>query len=549
MKSRILCWLPFALLLSFSIHAQKIKKADKVIITRLQQHITYLADDKLEGRRAGSRGEKLAAAYIVQQLQQAGAQPKGDSNWYQPYVIDDGRQVDRGTFFFVNGRDLKLMDEFFPLAYSANESIETAVSIALAERGVPWFMDLKELLTENRNNPHFDLHGAIRSKAAAVAARGATALILFNSSAIPDGLQFEPRDGSPAVSIPVLYVAQKAKKQYMRDESATLDMKIRVDIREKKRLSYNVIGYIDNGAPTTVVVGAHYDHLGYGEDGNTLFSSTDSVIYNGADDNASGTAALIELAHLLKQSKKKSNNYLLAVFSGEELGLLGSRYFVEHSTIDLGTVNYMVNMDMVGRLNDTTKALIVGGYGTSPSWPLLLARPGNRKYFAIRYDSSGVGPSDHASFYLKQIPVLFFFTGLHQDYHKPTDDASKINYMGELEVIKFIDGVLEAVEGKNRLAFTKTHDSMPGMVHFSVTLGILPDYSFNGGGVRVDNVSDNRPAQKAGIRPGDVIVQLGDYPTNSLETYMQALSRFKKGDQTRVKYKRGTDVLEADVTF
>jgi Zn-dependent M28 family amino/carboxypeptidase len=204
-----------------------------------------------------------------------------------------------------------------------------------------------------------------------------------------------------------------------------------------------VIGYIDKGASTTVILGAHFDHLGYGEDGNSMLRTKEHLIHNGADDNASGTAALIELGRLLKNSKLDRNNYLFIAFSGEELGLFGSKYFVENPTVSLNNINYMINMDMVGRLNDSTRVLTIGGYGTSPEWSSLINTKNKKPSFVIKVDSSGTGPSDHTSFYRKDIPVLFFFTGLHADYHKPTDDFDKINYKGELEVVNYIYSIIE----------------------------------------------------------------------------------------------------------
>ncbi|MBS1934007.1 MAG: M20/M25/M40 family metallo-hydrolase, partial [Bacteroidetes bacterium] len=380
--------------------------------------------------------------------------------------------------------------------------------------------------------------------------KGATAVIFYNTSKLDDNISFNAKDKSETATVPVLYVTKEARKKYLKDESASLEVKINVDITEKKRTANNVIGYIDNGAANCIVIGAHYDHLGYGEDGNGLYRGPEKMIFNGADDNASGTAALIEIAKLLKQSKFKNNNYLFIAFSGEELGLFGSKYFVEHPTIDLGKVNYMINMDMVGRLNDSTHVLTVGGYGTSPSWSTIFQTTNEKKYFTIKFDSSGTGPSDHTSFYRKDIPVLFFFTGIHSDYHKPTDDYNKINYTGELYVIKYIFNLIDELNDKGKLAFAKSRETQTASsTRFSVTLGIMPDYTFSGSGVRVDGVSDGRPAQKAGLKTGDVIVQLGDYPVSSLENYMQALSKFKKGDNTKVKYKRGNDVSEAAVQF
>jgi aminopeptidase YwaD len=252
----------------------------------------------------------------------------------------------------------------------------------------------------------------------------------------------------------------------------------------------------------------------------------------------------------LKDSKYKKNNYLFTAFSGEELGLLGSKYFTEHPTIDLSKVNYMINMDMIGRLNDSSKVLTIGGYGTSPEWGKLFTVLSSDKNIINKYDSSGTGPSDHTSFYRKDIPVLFFFTGLHSDYHRPTDDADKINYAGEFRVLKYIYKIIDETNGIGKLAFTKTRETQSSTsARFSVTMGIMPDYAFSGNGVRADGISEGRPAQKAGLKAGDVIIQLGEYPVFSVENYMQVLGKFKKGDKTKVKVKRGNETVEAEVQF
>jgi hypothetical protein len=544
--------LPLVLLLPFlTVSAQKLKKTDKIILSSLETHIRYLADDKLEGRRTGTPGEKAASDYICSEFSKAGLKPKGDNNgWLQAFAIDQGRQIAPETVFSVNDKPLVLNHDYFPLAFSAAGATSGSPAIALQESGVPWFLDLRELLEANANNPHFDLSAIIREKTASCAKKGATALILYNSSSkFRDNLGFDPHDRPEPVSIPVVYLTKEAKRKYLKDESASVDIKIKVGFIERKRTGHNVLGYLDNGAPTTVIIGAHYDHLGYGEDSNTLYRGTDHVVFNGADDNASGVAGLIELARLLANSKLWTNNYLFIAFSGEEQGLLGSNYFVGHPAVNLKTMNYMINMDMIGRLNDTTHALTIGGYGTSPAWSIACNTLREKKNFSLKFDSSGAGPSDYTSFYHKDIPVLFFFTGIHSDYHKPTDDYDKINYPGELQVLKFIFAIVESLNGKGQVAFLKTRETSTGMPQFSVTLGILPDYAFSGSGVRADGISSGRPAENAGLRQGDVIIQLGDYPVTSLENYMEALGKFKKGDKTTLKYRRGNDTVESKVQF
>ena len=375
-------------------------------------------------------------------------------------------------------------------------------------------------------------------------------MILFNTGEQDDKLAFNPKDRAEALPMPVIYVTKDAAKKYLHDETATLNLKLNVEITDKKREGHNVVGYIDNNAATTVVLGAHFDHLGYGEDGNSMLRTGEKLIHNGADDNASGTAALIELARILKSGKAKNSNYLFIAFSGEELGLYGSKYFTDNPTIDLSSVNYMINMDMIGRLNDSTKALAVGGFGTSPQWASVINVNEKKLPFAIKIDSSGSGPSDHTSFYRKDIPVLFFFTGQHRDYHRPSDDADRINYEGELAIINYINSVINNLAKQNqRLAFTKTRETQVSVSSFKVTMGIMPDYTYSGVGVRADGVTDGRPASKAGLKAGDVIVQLGEHTVSSVETYMQALNKFNKGDKTKVKYKRGAEVLESEIQF
>lgn len=246
---------------------------------------------------------------------------------------------------------------------------------------------------------------------------------------------------------------------------------------------YNVIGMIDNPGTELVIVGAHYDHLGMGE-----FSSLhrgEQAIHNGADDNASGVAAMMHLARVLFQ-KELARDVLFIGMSGEEKGLWGSNYFTKNATVDLSQVNFMINMDMVGRL-DESKGLAVNGTGTSPIWNWLLDEV-NEDSLKLIKSESGVGPSDHTSFYLQDIPVLHFFTGQHEDYHKPGDDAEKINENGILQVASIIERMIILMDDDEKIAFTKTKDESDNP-RFTVTLGVVPDYMYDGEGMRIDGVS------------------------------------------------------------
>ena len=530
----------------------KLSKADNATVTNLQAHIGYLSNDKLEGRRAGTNGEKLAGEYISQKFQEAGLQPKGSEGFFQPFEIYDGKQINSATHFVINENNLAVDKDFFPFPFSQNISVEALPSIAVQEADMPWFYDLKETLEENKNNPHFDLNEYIRNNAKKAKSRGASAVILYNSSPIDDKLKFDSKDRTEKLDVPVVYVHKDAAKKYFSDQTATLDIKMKVDVGEKKRTGRNIIGYLDNGAAKTVILGAHYDHLGYGEDGNSMLRTGEKAIHNGADDNASGTAALIELARILKSTKQKTSNYLFIAFSAEELGLNGSKFFTEHPTIDFTKVNYMINMDMVGRLNDSSQVVTIGGYGTSPQWSSLIDPNNKKNPFVIRIDSSGTGPSDHTSFYRKDIPVLFFFTGLHTDYHKPTDDFDKINYIGETKIINYISAiVLSPLTTSQQLTFTKTRETQTtsSMRSGGVTMGIMPDYTFAGTGIRCDGVTDGRPAQKAGLKAGDIIIKVGEYNISSMDSYMQMLGKFQKGEKAKVKFKRGNEEMETEVQF
>ena len=530
----------------------KLSKADQATVTNLQSHISYLASDKLEGRRAGTNGEKLAGDYIGQKFQEVGLQPKGSDGFYQSFEIYDGKQVNSATHFIINENRLVIDKDFFPFPFSQNISIEALQSITVQEIYMTWFYELNETLEENKNNPHFDLNDHIRNNAKKAKTKGASAIIVFNSSGIDDKLKFDSKDRSEKLEIPVVYVSKDAAKRFFSDQTATLDIKMKIDIGERKRTGRNVIGYLDNGAERTVVLGAHYDHLGYGEDNNSMLRTGEKVIHNGADDNASGTAALIELARILKTAKQKNNNYVFIAFSAEELGLNGSKYFTENATIDFNKVNYMINMDMVGRLNDSSQTVTIGGFGTSPQWSSLINPLDKKNPFNIRIDSSGTGPSDHTSFYRKDIPVLFFFTGLHTDYHRPGDDFDKINYIGETKIINYIAGILHSpITANQKLAFTKTRETQTtsSLRSGSVTMGIMPDYTFSGSGVRCDGVTEGRPAQKAGLKAGDVIVKIGEHSVSSMESYMQTLGKFQKGEKAKVKFRRGNEELETEVQF
>jgi hypothetical protein len=316
---------------------------------------------------------------------------------------------------------------------------------------------------------------------------------------------------------------------------------------DSTKTGINVVGFLNNNAETTVVIGAHYDHLGMGGEGSLYREG--EAIHNGADDNASGVAMLFKLAEKLSQKstlQSTNNNYLFIAFSGEEMGLLGSNYFVKNPTIDTKKVSYMINMDMVGRLNEEN-TLAVHGVGTSPNFKQVLFA--NKGELNIAEHESGIGPSDHTSFYLADIPVLHLFTGQHTDYHKPGDDAEKLNYEGMEKISGYILNIIKDLDNKGQLEFRKTKNESEDVPAFKVALGVVPDYLFTGKGMRIDGVSEDKPAQKAGLQKGDIVKKLGDTEITDMMSYMKALSTYDTGETTKVTVERNGELLEVEITF
>ena len=361
--------------------------------------------------------------------------------------------------------------------------------------------------------------------------------------------------GSPGERLAGEYIAMRMEKAGLlpAGDDGTYYQHFRVDrptnphnpdSSPKETLSgRNVLGWIDHGAPYTVVIGAHYDHLGYGPEGS--LHTGDPAIHNGADDNASGIAGMLALISHLKK-KYTNNNYLFLAFSGEEKGLWGSNYYCKNPLIPLEKVNYMINMDMVGRLNEEKK-LSINGVGTSPEWKIAIENI--KSPIEPVTTESGIGASDHTSFYLSDIPAVHFFTGAHGDYHRPSDDADKINYPGLTEVMDYIGQVIRELDDEGKIAFVKTKDDQPARRTFNVTLGVIPDYLFSGKGMRIDGVREDRPAAKAGMQKGDIVIKMGDFEVVGMQSYMELLSKFKPGQKIMVTIKRDEELINKEVQF
>ncbi len=537
------------LFVSFFGLAQKQNKGDRQLLKNLKLHVQYLASDVLEGRRAGSVGEQKAVDYIIAQYESAGLQPMGTQGYLQAFPINEGKKWDEKAFLKVNQQSMDFGNDFFTVSTGSNGQFTTKSTLALEEAGQVWFKDLQEVLEEQQSNPHFDVQDWIKTTANSMKEKNAKALFLYNSGSLVDNIQFNKFDTSAALAIPVVYITKDGFKKYFNDALGTFDIEANLILTPQIRTGKNVVAYIDNKAAHTVVLGAHVDHLGYNQDKNALDINND--IRNGADDNASGTAALIELAKALNKASKQGdaynkNNYLIIHFSAEELGLIGSKYWLDHPTIQT-SFNYMVNMDMVGRY-DATKKMSLGGYGTSSKWSEIIAKTPTSLLYTI--DSAGTGPSDHASFYRKDMPVLFMFTGSHSDYHKATDDWDKINYAGQKDILRFVQGIIQTTNSYGKLDFLKTREAAMGRsTKFTVSLGVMPDYAYTGTGLRIEGASAGKLGEKLGLKAGDILLQMGDYKFIDVMSYMTTLSKFKKGDSTFLIYKRGTEEVKVDIVF
>ncbi len=552
--------LPLTLLFSEKSFSQSY---DSVVIKNLKQHIYYLASDKLQGRLTGSKGEKQASAYIIKQYKSIGITPMGsDGSFLQSFTFSNGKKPNGKNEFVINTHKLNINQDYYPINVSASGKakgsvVDVGYGIAAAAINYDSYKaqaDLKgkiflmECSTPDGDDPHskFQPYADVKSKVDAAVAKGAIAIIFTNTNDKADDLSANLDIKSFEATIPVVFVKADTWKKLKRTELNVAELT--VHLKKISVTGHNVVGFLDNHTANTIVVGAHYDHLGHNELGGSLYRGA-PAIHNGADDNASGTAGVIELARwLAKNEVTEKNNFLFINFSGEEEGLYGSKAWVSHPTYDTSKISFMINIDMIGRYR-TEKGLEIDGLGTSPeAFNFIRTIVFDSLKFVLK--DNGTGPSDHTSFYLENIPVLFFFTGNHEDYHKPTDDADKVNYPGEMEVLKFTERLLQHLDNSGALSFSKTKDSGSGDIPmFKVRLGIVPDYSFEGPGLRIDGVDEGQPASKAGMQKGDVILSLGDFQVADIYAYMKALASFHKGDTTKAKVKRNNQEVQLQVTF
>lgn len=555
----------FFLFFYHTVIAQQLNRKDKKLEKQIIKDINYLASDAFEGRLTGSPGEKLSAEYIAAAYKKAGLKPLGVAgSYFQTFEIVTLRMATDSGMLEIAGQKMKQFLDFYPLSLSANraelQSIAINVGFGIHSKS-PLRNDYEgkdvkdkvviiDMGSPDGIHPHSEYlawHG-IESRVKEAIKQGAAGVIFYRNSD-----KIEKPEGNLSLktipsSIPVVYC-----KRELANLPIGTPISLKVVIKSISEIGHNVIGFKDNKAKHTVVIGAHHDHLGRGQMGNSL-SVENGLIHNGADDNASGISALLAISKDLRKAKKwnRNNNYLFIAFSGEELGLLGSKYFTENPTISLENINYMLNMDMVGKLDSFKRVLVVNGVGTSPSWNKSIGAIAldTAKLKEIKTTDGGIGASDHTSFYLKNIPAVHFFTGQHFHYHKPTDDVEIIHSKGEVHVIRYIENIIKSLNNEGKLTFTPTQSSdSTGRMKFAVTLGIMPDYIYSGEGVKVDGAKENMPGSKAGIQKGDVIINMNGVFIKDISTYMKILGGLKSGMTVPLTVKRGEEIVNLTVQF
>ncbi|MDR4987728.1 MAG: M20/M25/M40 family metallo-hydrolase [Bacteroidales bacterium] len=551
-----------ALLYPLSAFAQQaFDFSDDAVIARLKEDIYTLASEEMEGREAGTPGEARAAEYIKMRMQEVGLEPVFDDSFYQEFPFPGEWVWGENNHLSVAGHDFRHGDDYYVLPGSAAGEWTASyvyVGFGLGETQYEGYDDYALLddldgkffvmefflPAELDTLPDLRTFQMIFQKMRLAQEKGAAGIIFVNSQSEREDPPVDLRMSRRGFDIPLLFAEETLLDHLLSDTASTLSLQ--TDIFRKDHTGINVAGYLDMQAEYTVVIGAHYDHVGYGAQGSRRPGSNE--IHYGADDNASGTAGILEAARYISDSDAFGNyNYLFIAFSAEEKGLVGSRYFTESDAYDMEKINYMFNLDMIGRMEENTLTLI--GTGTSPVWDELIDSTAP-EHFNIRKNPGGRGGSDHTSFYLKDIPVIFFFTGVHEDYHTPGDTPDKIDYKSTLEIIQFSLNLVKALENKDKLAFSSA-PSPAGTQRRTdgVTLGVMPDHGFDGEGLRIMTVTADRPAYHAGMVSGDIIISINELPVREIHSYMEALSGLSPNTKATVVVLRDEEKVELEVSF
>jgi Zn-dependent M28 family amino/carboxypeptidase len=587
-------------------------------VDRLKKDVSYLASDQLDGRRTGTAGADEAARYIASEFSKIGLKP-GVARYLQSFPYVAGVELGKNNRLSTNELTLTVGKDWMPLGFSTNGNLEKAAAILVgygitasdlnhndySNPKVAGRIAIAFSGTPDGDNPHsqFARHEDVRWKAIAARNAGAKALLViarennFNEDRL-SRLHFDNTGGD--AGFPVIAISRQSAEQLLNKPLTEIEqaaksktdaayaevassINLAVEVIRRNVPAYNVVGVLEGSDPVlkneNIVIGAHYDHLGRGGSGS--LSPTSGEIHHGADDNASGTAGMLELARIFSTQKARPKRTLIFIaFGGEEEGLLGSAYYVNHPLTPLTNTVAMINMDMIGRMRD--RKLVIGGVGTAAEWkqiitqantaqslqvttnspapvkgvPIVVSANGKpivtvdpNGAFELTMNEDGYGPSDHSQFYGKQIPVLFFWTGTHSDYHKPSDTFEKINYDDEARILKLVAAIVRDVDGAaKRLTYQTAKADPPRGGGFRVYLGTIPNYADSTNGLLIDGVREGSPAEKGGIKAGDRIVKIGPREVKNVYDYTAALGEMKAGQEYVFEVVRGAEKLTLKVT-
>jgi len=543
-------------------------------------HVRYLADNALEGRETGTPGARCAAEYIAGFFQEWGLEGAGPGgSFFQSFDIQMGSRLGDGNALQVNGRAFGLEEDWIPFGFSPSGTVSApliyggpGVSVPGDEEDRYAHLDIEgKIVVVEGADPHgsgeMSVAGDPHHRASIAAGRGAAAVLILlgNGEPLPNPVA----EGRPSVRIPAGAVSGAAARALRDAAEAGREAELTVALEPRMVEARNVVAKIPGVEPTVgrevVVLGAHYDHLGYGGDGSMAPDAHD--IHNGADDNASGTATLMEVArHLMEAPEKPSRTVLFLAFTGEEKGLWGSGHYVNNPLLPLENTVTMMNMDMVGRLRENT--LTIYGTGTAEEFPGFLEAVNQEQAepFVLVSIPDGFGPSDHSSFYGEDVPVLMLFTNTHSDYHRPEDDWDLINVEGLNRVVAFatdVTGKLAGTASTEALAVNflegagnphgggmpSGEEGTPVSRGYGAYVGTIPDMTPQDFGVRITGVREESPAEKAGLQGGDVIVEFGGTEITDLYAYTYALRERKPGDEVTVVVIRAGERLSLSVVL
>lgn len=577
------------LLPAFILFSCSPKFETQITVAEIEGHIAYMASDDLKGRYPGTTEDIQLAEYIAEEFNKAGLdlyKKKG----VQHFEIVKEIEAGPANHFRLDDLELEIDTDYSPLSFSHSGTFNGEVVFAgygfqihkddtqwddYAALDVvgKWVMILRGVPGKQEPSSPYVNYSEDRGKALLASDQGAAGVIFVS------GVSYDPKDElvtlkgkQHPLSIPVVHLTRDAADKILavngHDSLSVIESKlttalqpssfsteakfdIAVDLQPIKMKTSNVIAILEGSDPVLkneyVVIGAHHDHLGMGGPGTSSRRPDTTAVHYGADDNASGVAGVLEVSEWLT-GHSPARSVLFATFGAEEMGIIGSKYLVENSPIELKNVQVMINLDMVGRLNEE-RQLQIGGVGTSPGFKNLLDSINNSYGFDLKFANEGYGPSDHASFYAKDVPVLFISTGAHPDYHTPDDNLSAINLEGSQEVISFAAEIAAALaDKKERIAFTEAGPKVQGSsrgMRGGITLGLMPDMTYDGSeGMPVMFVTEGKPAAAGGIQKGDIIIAIEGKSVGNVYDYMSRLGDLKEGMSIVVQVKREGDLID-----